>query len=361
MRKLTFSLILLIVLLCSHDLYIKMDTYFFSPNSPATLSLYNGTFEKSENIITRDRMLDASIVGNGDRVAISSDQWKDQDSTITQLTFNTGQSGTYVAGVSTAPRSIELTAQKFNSYLEHDGVTDMLETRKKKELMDQPATEKYEKHVKAIFQVGDEKSTDWNQVLGYPIEFIPMENPYHKNTGDDLQVKLLLNGQPLTNQLVFAHHNNNPAGHSHKETTQNHSHNGTTHSHDNNEVHQQDHSHTHGEKTTSHQHAINEEQPHTHTDGQQLRTDDHGMVTVKLPEDGLYYIRTIYMVESEEEGFTHHSRWATLTFETTHKHDASTHTHNHDHEEESGIPTWVFILGSILVVGILFLVFQKKS
>ena len=46
-------LMLALVLLCSHDLYLKMDSYFLQPNQEATISLYNGTFEKSENLILR--------------------------------------------------------------------------------------------------------------------------------------------------------------------------------------------------------------------------------------------------------------------------------------------------------------------
>ena len=177
MRRI-FYLSLCIVLLCSHDLYLKMETYFLEPDQEATLSLYNGTFEKSENIITRDRIQDASVVSRGNRVAINPNQWKDQDSTITQLNFNSGEAGTYVVGISTRARNIELTAEKFNDYLEHDGVLDMLEHRTENDLLEQDAVESYQKHVKAIYQVGDEKTTDWNTVLGYPIEFVPLANPY---------------------------------------------------------------------------------------------------------------------------------------------------------------------------------------
>ncbi|MEM6300067.1 MAG: DUF4198 domain-containing protein, partial [Bacteroidota bacterium] len=168
-----------------------MDTYFLQPNQEATLSLYNGTFESSENIISRDRMLDASFVSHGQRVPIDSNQWKDQDSTITQLTFNTGKAGTYVAGVSTRARNIELSAEKFNDYLKHDGVLDMLEYRTNNDLLAQNAVESYQKHVKAIYQVGDTKTDDWKTVLGYPIEFVPKANPYEKYSGEKLEVQLL--------------------------------------------------------------------------------------------------------------------------------------------------------------------------
>ena len=203
-----------------------METYFLQPNQEATLSLYNGTFEKSENIITRDRMLDASIVAQGKRTAINQEQWKDQDSTITQLPFNTGEEGTYVVGVATKARNIELTAEKFNNYLEHDGVLDMLEQRKKDSVLDQDAVESYEKHVKAIYQVGDVKTNDWSTALGYPIEFVPQDNPYEKYSGEKLEVQLLLDGEPLPNQLVYADYLATSHSHTHDDHGHEHEHDG---------------------------------------------------------------------------------------------------------------------------------------
>ena len=335
-----FYLLSAIILLCSHDLYLKMEGYFLQPNQQATLSLYNGTFENSENIITRDRMLDASVIAQGERVAINPDQWQDIDSTITQVTFNTSEAGTYVAGVSTKARNIELAAEDVNDYLKHDGVLDMLDYRTNNNLLEQDAIESYEKHVKAIFQIGMVKTNDWNTELGYPIEFIPQANPYEKYTGDQLGVELLLDGKPLPNQLVYADYIKSPNAHTHD-----------------------DHTHEHDGKTHAHDHAHDDSEPHTHSSGQQLRTNDQGVVMVDLPEDGIYYLRTIHMVNvTDSDELTHRSKWATLTFEVTHKHDATTHTHDdHDHDHEEGIPTWVFAIGSLLIVGVLFLVFRKKE
>ncbi len=336
-------LLLAIILFSSHDLYIKVGYYFLMPNQQSTLSLYNGTFENSENIITRDRMLDASLIAHGQRIAIQADQWKDQDSTITQLSFLTGSAGTYVAGVSTKARNIELTADDFNSYLEHDGVLDMLEQRTNNNLLDQDAVESYQKHVKAIFQVGVTKTDDWSTILGYPIEFIPLANPYEKFSGDQLEVELLLDGEPLPNQLVYADYVKNPYAHSHNDLAQN-------------------------DNGQQHTHNSESEGGHSHTSGQQLRTNDEGIVSINLPEDGIYYLRTIYMVSvTDSDTLTHQSKWATLTFEVTHTHDASaqtnntsTHTHD-DHDHEDGIPTWIFILGSFLIIGVLFLFFRKND
>ena len=406
------------VLFCSHNLYLKLETYFLWPNQEATVSLYNGTFEKSENIITRDRIIDASIVGLGERNAIDPTAWTDLDSTITQLPFNTGDEGTYVIGVSTKPRTIELTADKFNSYLEHDGVLDELERRTKNSLLAEDAVESYEKHVKAIYQVGDARTADWNTNLGYPIEFIPQENPYEKYSGNSIDLLLLLDGEPLTNQLVFAdhihgihehtgddHHHNHDHGHDHDHAHDDHSHDHEghdhsheAHSHDNhahdNHEHSHDehshegHEHKHEEHDHSHDghshddhdheheahshdghdhdheedgHKHDAEEEHTHDFAQQLRTNEKGIVTIDLPHDGIYFIRTINMVAAtDSEEFTHISKWATLTFEVTHKHTAGEHAHDH-HDHEEGIPTWIFVLGSLILIAILFLVFRKKT
>ena len=411
-----FYLIIAILVLCSHDLYLKMDGYFLAPNEEATLSLYNGTFEKSENTITRDRIQDASVVAQGERIVIQPEQWKDQDSTITQFTFTAGEAGTYVAGVSTKARNIELAAEDFNDYLKHDGVLDMLEQRTNENVLDQDAVESYEKHVKAIYQVGDTKTSDWSTVLGYPIEFVPQSNPYESYSGETLEVALLLDGEPLANQLVYANYLKNTDGHTHEDDGSSHSHepadgtdvqphthdnseephthdsseqphthddgelththddSGNTHTHDNNEhTHSHDNSeHTHTHDNNEHTHTQDDaEQPdadnaqteeeHTHTSGQQLRTNELGIVSVDLPEDGIYYLRTIHMVNvTDSDALTHRSKWATLSFEVSHQHGEDTHTHD-DHEEDESIPIWAFVLGSMLIVGILFLVFRKSN
>ncbi|WP_245224716.1 DUF4198 domain-containing protein [Pseudozobellia sp. WGM2] len=367
-------------LLCSHDMYLKMDTYFVDANQQATIHLYNGTFDKSENVIDRDRMLDASLTGNGERYKITDDQWSEKDS-ITILSFKTGDSGTWVAGVSTKPRSIEMKADAFNKYLEHDGVLDMLEWRQENKALDKDAVEQYSKHVKTIFQVGDKTSDDWNANLGYPIEFIPMSNPYDKHTGDDLKVKLLLKGEPLTNQLVYADykptenghthgdsiehsHADQAQGHSHEEEEHSHSATAKEHSHSHEKSDEAEHGHSHDHDKAaehSHDHDENNVESHQHTSGQQLRTDENGVLTMNLKADGIWYLRTIHLAPSEEEGLTHESNWATLTFEVVHGHSHEAGAEGHVHEEEDGFPSYLFWIGSLLILGGLFFWFNKKK
>ncbi|MGB5983010.1 MAG: DUF4198 domain-containing protein [Nonlabens sp.] len=321
---------LAIVLLCSHDMFLKFDNFFLEPGSQAVLQLFNGTFDASENSIDRNRMLDVSLVGNGFRVVQDSTQWFERDLT-TYLNFKTGESGTWVAGVSTAPRTFTMEAEKFNNYLEHDGVVDMLLSRKRENKLDQDATEKYSKHVKTIFQVGDKRSNDWATELGYPIEFIPLKNPYKLHAGDTMKVKLLLNSEALSNQMVLIG----------SEAKNEHSHDGGA-----------PHTHEEEENGTS---------SHTHEGQLELRTDENGIIEFELSNAGIWHMRTIYMEEKTGGELTHESNWATLTFaiDKGHSHGATTHSHeNTGHDPE--FPSIIFWSVSLVIVILLFLYFRKR-
>ena len=270
--KRTLSLVALLVVLCvltGHDMFLKMSSYFLSENSPATIALLNGTFAESENVITRDRMLDVSIVGPGDEVMHpDSTAWTDKGHTA-WLSFSTGSAGSYVAGVSTRSRVIELSAEDFNAYLAHDGVLDILEERTRNGTADKAAAERYSKHVKAIFQVGEDRSEAYAHVLGYPIEIVPIENPYDLGVGGQLSVRVLLRGEPLPSQLVYA-------------------------SHEGYHAHHADGGHAEAIKT---------------------RTDESGVARIELSTAGRWYVRLIHMESSAESGVDYESNWATLTFQ----------------------------------------------
>lgn len=318
--KRILAVLVVVLVLSGHDMYLKPDHYFLDPNTPSVVALYNGTFEKSENVIDRDRMLDVSIVGNGQRITVDTSAWVEKDD-ITYLNFTTGAAGTWVAGVSTKPRTLGMSATDFNEYLEHDGVLDMLALRNENGTLADSAIERYSKHVKTIFQVGDELSDDYQTELGYPIEFVLLDNPYDIHPGHTLPVKLLFQQQPLANQLVYA---------------------GLA---------------AEGEHT----HADDESGDHQHDALQQFRTDEHGMLDLPVSAEGIWYLRTIHLAASAEEGLTHESHWATVTFAVgeghSHEHEAADEEHSHD----EGLPVYIYVILSVLIIGVLFFWFNRKK
>lgn len=187
--------------LAAHDMFLRPATHFAAPNATVLVRLLNGTFSRSENAITRDRLLDVAIVSPAGRVALDTALWGVTGDTST-FTLRTGAPGTYVLGTSTRPRVLALSAREFNQYLADDGIPDELAARRKDGTLNQPSRERYHKHVKALVQVGDRPDSGYATVLGYPAELVPRQNPYVLGLGDALEVQVLVDGAPVANQLV---------------------------------------------------------------------------------------------------------------------------------------------------------------
>jgi len=247
----------------AHDLFFKFDSYFLPPHSKTTVRLLNGTFRASEATLARDRMVDVSIVNpSGERTHPPQSGWRD-DGTTTLLDFETAAAGTYTIGLSTSSREVEQKAAQFNDYLAHEGMPDTLAERKKKNELNKDIRRRYSKYVKAIFQVGEARTDSYKTLLGYPVELVPLRNPYALKPGDTLEVLCLRNGQPLANQIMAA-----------------------------------------GRESKG------REQPPVN-----MRSDDKGVARIKLNGAGKWYVKFIHMTPLNDPQINYESKWATLTFE----------------------------------------------
>ncbi len=247
----------------AHDLFLKLDTYFLKPNSRATVRLLNGTFEKSDGLVSRDRFRDVSLLAPQLSGPISqSVGWRDEGQT-TIMEIRTGGPGTYLAGVSTKPREIDLKAADFNDYLSHDGIPDTLAAREKNGELEKDVRERYSKHVRAVFQVGNKLSDHYKQPLNYPVEIIPQENPYSLKVGQTIDILCTLDGQPISNQFVMAG----------------------------------------WESRDGVIHPL------------ETRSDARGLARVKLAGAGKWFIKFIHMTPLSDPKLNYESKWASLTFE----------------------------------------------
>ncbi|MBA2528216.1 MAG: DUF4198 domain-containing protein [Pyrinomonadaceae bacterium] len=257
-----FAVALLVTATASaHDLFMKLDSYFLAPNTRATVRLLNGTFQKSDGLVARDRFRDISLYAPDLSEPSQSVTWRDERKT-TVMEVKTGGPGTYLAGVSTNPREIDLKATEFNDYLQHDGIPDTLAERKKNNELNRDVRERYSKHVRAVFQVGDKLSDDYKRQLHYPAEIIPQQNPYALKVGDTISVLCTVEGQPVPNQFVMAG----------------------------------------WESRDGKLHMVD------------ARTDLSGLASFKLAE-GKWYVKFIHMTLLSNSGLNYESKWASLTFE----------------------------------------------
>lgn len=260
MRRVLFLTTLLLAvasLALAHDLFLKLDTYFLAPHTSVRVTAINGTFTKSEGYVTPDRLADVSLVAGTRTRLRAADVWSRGPDSTSLLSLPVGDAGTYVVGVSVRPRELSLEADAFNAYLKEDGLPDILEARRVANELGRGARERYSKHVKAVFQVGEVRSDGFDTVLGYPAEIVPLENPYASGR-PSLRVRCLVDGKPVANQVVLW---GGPGA----------------------------------ERST--------------------RTDSAGVAEVTLDAPGRWYVKFVHMERANRAGLDYESKWATLTLE----------------------------------------------
>lgn len=249
----------------AHEMFLKPTSFYVAPNSRTEIALFNGTFDKSENPITRDRMRTVEVIAAGKVTKPSASQWRD-DKVTSYLDLTVGEAGTYAVGVSTAPKIIELSADTFEDYLRHDGIEDVLKARQAEKGPRTPVRERYSKHVKTILQVGSTQTDEHATPFGLPAEILLLQNPAAVKVGDTIGFRALLKGQPMAGQLVYASFTGFQA-----------------------------------------------------RDGQsgravKLRTDADGRGSFKVTQAGAWYVTLINMQKTTGDA-TYESNWSTVTFE----------------------------------------------
>ncbi len=265
-RKLLMSFLLcatLILPVFAHDLFLKLDSFFVAVNEKVSIKILNGSFMDSEGAVTFARLQDSSIISpSGKRTNLKDADFTKEDKT-SFLNLQPSEMGNYVVGLSTMPREIDLKAKDFNEYLTEDGIPDTLAERKRKKELTKDVRERYSKHVKTIFQVGDKQSDNYKTALGYPVEIVPVTNPYSLKTGDTFEFQCLKDGKPLANQFVMTGRDES------------------------------------GKLVT----------------GENIRTDKNGIAKIKLVGAGKWYVKFINMTRLNNAKLNYESKWATLTFE----------------------------------------------
>ncbi len=247
----------------SHDLFLKLDSYFVKPGEKIAIKILNGSFQESEGAVSYARLNDVSVIAPDGKRSHPKESDLTKDETTAFLNLEPQTEGTYVVGLSTKTREIDLKAEDFNDYLDHDGIPDTLAERKRTKTLDKDVKERYSKHVKTVFQVGDKRTDNYKQALGYPVEIVPQTNPYSLKSGETFEFLCLMDGKPLVNQFIMT-----------------------------------------GYETADGKLVK----------GKNLRTDKKGMAKIKIGAAGAWYVRFIQMAKTTEANLDYESKWATLTF-----------------------------------------------
>lgn len=107
------------------------------------------------------------------------------------------------------------------------------------------------------------RTGEFDVVLDYPAEIVPLENPYALRPGASLRVRCLVDGAPAANLTVLWGGERGGRG----------------------------------------------------LRQRSVRTGPDGVATVMLDAPGRWYVKFVHMARTAEPGLDYESKWATLTFE----------------------------------------------
>ena len=267
MRKKFTSIILICAFLAlpvfAHDLFLKPNSFFAKINQKISISVMNGTFQRSEGAVSFARLTDVSVVAPSGNRTNQKEADFTKNETTAFLNLEPKEAGNYIVGLSTMWRENSLPAKEFNEYLVGEGIPDILEDRKRDKELETDGRYRYSKYVKAILQVGNKQSDTYKTVLGYAVEMIPQANPYKLKKGNTIEILCLKDGKPLAGQTVLTGYES-------------------------------------GGRLAAEK---------------SVRSDAKGIIKIKLDGAGKWYAKFINMVKVDDPKLNYESKWATLTFE----------------------------------------------
>jgi Domain of unknown function (DUF4198) len=188
-----FALCAFLQALSGHDLYLLPTSFHVKSGETLRVAMHNGdSFPDSEVAPHPERMKDALLMG-------------DQGMSFVQYVRTAGKEtigdvvvpgeGSLLLSVRSAPNLIELAPDKFLAYLKEEGLGEVIAWRAKHGEANKPGRERYSKYAKSLLQSGH--SDDFYQhELGFPLEIVPLVDPYAVHAGGSLPVRVLFRGKP---------------------------------------------------------------------------------------------------------------------------------------------------------------------
>lgn len=141
------------------------------------------------------RKVKEATLHNLSRSLLITDSLRAGENEPLQLTI--GETGTYLVALSTTPATRTLSGEEFDSYLKENGFDEALSERKKEDKLLSEAQESVAFFSKLLIKNAGKSDDTFKKVVEYPVEIIPLKDPYQLKIGEELRFKILINGKPV--------------------------------------------------------------------------------------------------------------------------------------------------------------------
>ncbi len=188
------------------DSWLVADKHIIKPGGEAWIAFITGdVFPIGDGIVDPTR-IDGLIDLHDNRQRPIDGLQIEDDAVAVRQPFDSP--GFHILGLSLKPRVIALDGDVFGDYLRDERADEALITYRQKFAGKTTVRERYTKYAKTIIEVGASPDTDQQflRPLGQRLEIVPLSNPTRWQAGDEVGVKVLLDGHPWPNVPLSAAH-----------------------------------------------------------------------------------------------------------------------------------------------------------
>jgi uncharacterized GH25 family protein len=202
----------------AHGYWLEPDSFFLNLRQSSSLHLFIGEGLKMDEEATyQARKTNAfqmfSAAGRFDMRTMAEDESKPV------VKFSADNSSTFVLTMERDWSYITLEADKFEEYLKEEGMEYVIAERVRLGESKNPGKERYSRFLKTLIQVGANRTGNAKTRIGARLEIVPLDNPYSKKAGDDMDVQVFFGGRPLAGKAIFADNRDGQAYSTQKLTT----------------------------------------------------------------------------------------------------------------------------------------------
>ena len=239
----------------AHDFWIEPSSYHPAVGETVSVALRVGQDFVGDPVPRSAKLIDSFVVRDAKK------EWpvngfENQDPAGLLRIENSGMA---IVSYRSKANPLELPAPKFEEFLRMEGLDRIAAARAQRGETNKPDREQFFRYAKTLLRTGDARPAAIGHLAGFRYDIVPESNPW---SAQPLKVRLLFDGKPAAGMMVSAVHRDDPNA-----------------------------------KASA-------------------RTDAQGRATLALPKDGVWLIKSVYMIEApKDSGADWESLWASVTFE----------------------------------------------
>lgn len=188
----------------AHEYWFEPETFFLQPSGKTIVHLYVGdglVKDREERAFQLEKTPVFQLFSVGNTMNLKTSL---TDGATPVYNFSAGKPGNYLLGMERNWSYIKLEAGKFEDYLREDGMEYIIAERAKLGEQHREGRERYSRYLKSLLQVGSKRDATYKKTLGQKLEIVPLENPYSKKIGANLEFQIFFDGKPLADRSVYA-------------------------------------------------------------------------------------------------------------------------------------------------------------